>query len=199
VFINHGLLEVQRGELEFEGVGVEAEAGMTSDGTIRIMPDAELVLLTPATLLPGATVNGGGTLLLADTLSTPPGPQLITANVIVDGSFVVGGHTGIGSVTINGTYTQRADFLEGLFLNVGGSSACTAFDHLVVTGRAVLNEVSPDSFLTVSRLDGCNPSPGQRFTILQAAPVVGTFTDVEGVAPEFALSYTPTSVVLTGT
>jgi hypothetical protein len=74
-----------------------------------------------------------------------------------------------------------------LLIEVAGPSSA---DQLIINGVATMGGT-----LTVSTIKGCEPVPGQSFTILAAAAVKGTFDQVN-VPANLEVTYTPASVVL---
>jgi outer membrane autotransporter protein len=152
------------------------------------------------------TVNGGA-LQIGDAAN--PGATLTSASPVdVVGGMLVGNGTLIGSATIEKggalapgaatpittlTVTGNATFNAGSFYNVN-VNATGQSDLLKVGGAAALGG-------TVQVLpQGSGFAPLTQYTILTAASVAGTFTNVNvpgGVFLVPSLSYTPDSVLLT--
>lgn len=82
------------------------------------------------------------------------------------GTVAPGNPTGV--LTIAGDYTQ--DRLGVLEIELGGLTAGTDYDQLVITGQADLNGT-----LSVSSVNTFVPALGNRFQLLTAANISGTF------------------------
>lgn len=137
-----------------EAAGLDVQAGSLFDhraGTARF-----------ATVqLPG----GAATYRLA-------GGTLETA--AINGSFTATGGilspgTSPALVPLTGTYTQLAG--GTLHMELGGTDVGTSYDRLAVTGNATLNGT-----LSAEWINGYTPSYGERFRILTAASISGTFS-----------------------
>ncbi len=128
------------------------------------------------------------------------GAGSITGNVLVGGKttgiFSPGdaNKAGIFKIT-GGSYKQSAT--GKLTTAIGGTTVGTQYSQLQVngTGTATLNGT-----LAAPLLAAYVPPVGQTFTVLTASSVTGTFTNTTiaiNSSEHFAISYTPTSVVLT--
>ena len=105
---------------------------------------------------------GTGSLDPGETLSLDSGDSLVgsgtlSANLTNGGTVSPGESPGI--ITVDGDYTQDADGV--LEIELGGASAGTGYDQLVVTGSAILHGT-----LTVSLYEGFIPTLGQVFDII---------------------------------
>ncbi len=132
------------------------------------------------------SVSKGGTLMGTGTVG------ILTVDA---GGILAPGHSpgcmNSGNFTLVGTYQVQ----------IGGTTACTEYDQMKVTGTVTLNDsgVPPVAgTLDVSRFNGFKPSKGQTFTIIDndaADAVTGTFANlpegatftVDGYV--FAISY----------
>ena len=86
---------------------------------------------------------------------------------VTGGSVAPGNSPGVLNVT--GAYVQSS---EGtLVIEIGGTTAGTQFDQLIVGGTATL-----DGTLLVTLTDGFSPLAGDQFDILSATGLLGTFS-----------------------
>ena len=109
-------------------------------------------------LLPGSSLSGGGT---------------IAANVI-SAATTSPGNGNPGTLTIDGHFTQYGD---GVFdVQIGGLTAGSQFDQLVVTGTATLAGT-----LNISLINGFTPQKGNSFPIVTYASPSGEFTAYSGL------------------
>jgi hypothetical protein len=86
-------------------------------------------------------------------------------------------------------YSQASSGTLGI--DLGGSATCSAVDRPQIDGRAALSGT-----LNIVRMDGCKPSPGQRFTILTFASRSGDFGQVQGLGDDLRREDTETSITL---
>jgi len=143
------------------------------------------------------TINlGGGTLDPGDTLILDAGDSLIgsgtlDSNLVNAGTVSPGASPGI--ITVDGDYTQES--LGTLAIELGGTTAGTDYDQLVVTGVATL-----DGTLDASLIPGFTPSAGQNFTIMTYASHTGEFDTLNLPSLsgdlEWVLEYGPTALLL---
>ncbi len=160
------------------------------------------LLLTAADTLTGLTTVSGGELIVGDAAhggaSLGGGASVLTGALLrghgtiagnVANSGVVAPGASIGTLTVNGNYTQAANGV--LFTEISP----TVNSVLAVRGSASLAgtlAVLPDSGLY---------TPYSRYTLVTAANgVTGTFTNVDNLAPNivgFSISYLPNSVIAT--
>jgi len=143
------------------------------------------------------TINlGGGTLDPGDTLILDAGDSLIgsgtlDSNLVNAGTVSPGASPGI--ITVDGDYTQES--LGTLAIELGGTTAGTDYDQLVVTGVATL-----DGTLDASLIPGFTPSAGQNFTIMTYASHTGEFDTLNLPSLsgdlEWVLEYGPTVLLL---
>jgi T5SS/PEP-CTERM-associated repeat protein len=144
------------------GVGNRAAGTLTlaNGGTVQ----SPLV-----TVVPLGTMNGSGT---------------IVGSVLSDGQINPG--NGAGTMTVTGNFTQ---LLGSVNIEIGGPSAGTDYDQLVVNGLSTLGGT-----LNVSLINGYNPANGQ-FVIFQGGTVAGAFA-VENLPAGFSISYEADRVVI---
>jgi hypothetical protein len=142
-------------------------------------------------ILTGAVNINSGTYL---------GAGSITGNVKVGGVKVgallsVGDAGKAAQMKVTGAYTETAN--GKLSTGIGGTTVATQYSQLKVTAAATLNGT-----LAAPLLGTFVPTVGETFTVLSAASITGTFTNTTipiNSSEDFAISYTPTSVVLTVT
>jgi hypothetical protein len=155
----------------------------------------------------GGIFNNGGTLAVTDstlsgnnggfgggiynrTADTSGGTLTIT-NSTLSGNTASGAGSGIyndamlavrGLVTIDGDYFQTAD--GRLDVRIGGLTAGTDYDQLVVNGFATL-----DGTLTLTLTNGYQPQPGDQFQPLLFGSGSGTFAQYTGDSGGFSFLY----------
>ena len=136
----------------------------------------------------GATINAaGGTINVSGTFSVLGGSVTVgTLNVLAGGALTgTGTITGNvnnsagtvlpgaspGILTINGNYVQGPSGVLGI--DIGGTTAGTQYDQLIVSGNASLGGT-----LSASLIGGFVPPPGSTYTFIQAGGVSGTFSTI---------------------
>ncbi|MEX0676404.1 MAG: autotransporter-associated beta strand repeat-containing protein [Pirellulales bacterium] len=131
------------------------------------------------------TVTAGGTL---------GGTGTITGNVTNQGTVAAG--NSIGTLSVNGNFTQAAAGSMQVEINDGGSTPGVNNDLVDVSGTATLN----GGMLTVSAAPGTYIA-GTQFTFLEANSVVGTFDGISANLPSAfqmaVLGYTSNSAYFT--
>lgn len=122
------------------------------------------------------------------------GSGTLRAPFVTVGRAVVapGGVDNLGTLTIDGNLIMTS--ASALFVDAGRSGA----DKLAATGIVSLSDgTNPGASLVMNKAKGAAPRHGQRFTIVEAGQVMGTFGQIysfQGVLrPE--LTYTDTSVI----
>ncbi|MEX2310757.1 MAG: PEP-CTERM sorting domain-containing protein [Pirellulales bacterium] len=148
-------------------------------GTLDILPGATVtvaqntILFTNGTLaLMGGTldspgiVNNGSFDFLSGTLHAGN----FLGNLVNEGGSLAPGHSA-GRTSIFGDYTQQTDAV--LDIEIGGISFGSEYDHVEVTGTAVL-----DGVLQLSLINPFVPNGGHVFGILEAGALSGAFTNV---------------------
>jgi hypothetical protein len=131
-----------------------------TDGTTTV--DGVLTIIDPFHSGAALSVNGG----------VLNGAGVINGNVVNAAEVDPGDPLGI--LTINGNYTQTA--AGTLSIEIGGRSAGNQYDRLAVSGMATL-----DGTLSVTLLNGFQPSPGDTFAVLTFGAHSGTFSEYEGL------------------
>ena len=139
---------------------------------------------------------GGGSLTSGETLTLSAGASLVGTGT-VNGDLENGGEVSPGSspglITVSGDYTQTADGL--LTMELGGLTAGTQFDQLVVEGSANLA-----GDLVVTLIDPFAPQAGDQFMILTYASRSGQFDAVTlptlTAGLEWETEYTDSGLIL---
>jgi hypothetical protein len=171
-----------------------------SSGTANFLNDASTGALSNSgtlTIASGVTLTVSGNYTQATSSSTTYlyGGTLAATNVNLNGGIFyglgtvdlgggtftnasllilgLGGSTGV--LTINGNYTQTA--AGRLWVKIGGDTAGTQYDQLAVSGTATLN-----GSLSVTDVNGFNPTSGSTFQVLTCGSRSGTFssTNIDG-------------------
>jgi YD repeat-containing protein len=173
-FNNTGTVEVQAGTLRFTGVYTQTAGNTTLNGGTLASTNA---LNLPTTLnIQGGSLGGIGT---------------VTANVVNAGQVSPGASSGI--LNISGSYTQTAAGV--LNIEIGGLTAGTEFDRLIITGSTTLNGT-----LTISLIGGFVPGAGNTFQVMTFGSRSGTFTTINGLdlgsGRSLQVQYNATNVTL---
>jgi hypothetical protein len=194
-------------------VGRPSHPGTTKvlGGTVHILSNASTDSFTNAggtvTISPGTTFalmaggfsqSAGTTFLNGATLSLPTGYSLGVTGGVFDGWGTVNGNVSVaggqlavagngytGTLTVNGNYTQTS--AGQLFLDIGGNTAGTQFDQLVISGTATL-----DGSLAVTFINGFTPASGS-WNILTFASLSGTFSNTS-IGDGASITYDATDV-----
>ena len=113
-----------------------------------------------------------------------------------ESSELLEGFMQLGALTISGNYAQSAG--GSLFLEIGGLTAGTEFDRLLIGGSATLAGT-----LNLSLVNGFVPNLGATFPVLTFASRTGTFTTVTGTSiaagKQVTAGYNAADVTLTVT
>ncbi len=124
------------------------------------------------TVASGATLINNNTLTSTGTFNnngTYKGEGIFAGSVFTNSGFVAPGQspgcTVFGAGYNNGGGTET--------IEIGGTTVCTQYDRLQVTGTATLSGT-----LDVQLFGGFNPSCGQSFTIMTSTAISGTFATV---------------------
>ncbi|HKB36124.1 MAG TPA: hypothetical protein VKD72_06700 [Gemmataceae bacterium] len=132
------------------------------------------VVFSAGTSTVGGTISASGGVTIQSGAAIT-GAATITANVTNSGTIHVGGGPGVaGRLTINGNFTQTST--GALNVELGGLTAGSQFDQLVVSGSASLAGT-----LNVSRLNGFTPSTGDSFQAITFGSRSGTFSTITGL------------------
>jgi hypothetical protein len=152
------------------------------------------------------TQSGGSTLLDGATLTVSAGHKIdVQQNTTfsglgtVNGDFsnaanlIVGGSGTAGVLTVNGNYTQTST--GTLSIDIGGPSAGTQYDQLVIAGTG--HSATLSGTLTLTLVNGYTPAHGTNFTIMTYPSESGDFAtkNLGGLssATVGATSYTATA------
>jgi fibronectin-binding autotransporter adhesin len=158
----------------------------------------------------GDTILSGGKLLANNTNVGSGGSATGSGAVTVSGGILGGNGTIAGQVTVNSgaiapgnsagklTLDSGVTFASGsagFNVEIGGTSAGTTYDQLVVGGAA---DLTAGGALNVSLINGfSDPTTATDFTILTAAGgVTGTFTNLSFPDANWTVTYLPNSIVL---
>ena len=163
-FTNNGTVEVAAGSLVF----------------LRDIDNGENAVID----LAGGSLDPGDTLTLGSDDSLV-GSGTLSANLVNGGTVSPGASP--GKITVDGDYTQN----EGgtLDIQLGGTTAETGYDQLVVTGTATM-----EGTLNVSLINDFTPQVGQEFSIITHTTGTGEFDTVNlptltgGLSLEIAFS-----------
>ena len=167
------------------------EALTLAGGTLNLGMTSADVSTIPLLTLTGGVLGGPGTVnvatlnLLAGVLN---GTGTIVGNVTNTGGTVAPGASP-GTLTINGDYMQGSG--GTLAVEIGGTTAGTQYDQLVVTGNATLGGT-----LNVALVNGFVPASGGSFTVVQTGGTVsGVFAATNAPAAQpMTTSYLASSV-----
>ena len=133
------------------------------------------------TLLNGGTISGSPFNIAGGGLS---GNGTISGSVTNSGQCSPGASP--GTLTINGNYTQLPTAV--LNIEIGGLTAGSQFDRLIVTGAATLNGT-----LRVTRVNGFQPGAGNSFQVMTFASRSGNFSNLNGSTINEDLAFTGTA------
>jgi hypothetical protein len=163
-FVNTGTVEVRTGQVAFGRTYTQSAGSL---------------------LLTGGTISALGTLdIQGGGLS---GTGAVTANVRNAGAVGMG--AGVGTLTIAGDYTQLP--AGQLTIRLGGVSAGTQYDQLIVSGPAQL-----DGTLTLVLVNGFTPAAGTVFTVMTYGAQAGSLAIAGGGQP-YTASYAATGLAIT--
>jgi len=144
------------------GTTTTMDIPFTNNGTVTVVA-GELVFK-----MSGGTFDPGDTLTLGNGESLV-GSGTLAANLVNGGTVSPG--VSPGRITVDGDYTQLESGL--LIIELGGTTADTEYDQLVVTGTATMHGT-----LTVTILPGFTPQAGDTFFIIDHVTGTGTFDTV---------------------
>src|SRR5262249_28801344 len=126
------------------------------------------------------------TLLAGGTLAAPlvdlqggllQGSGLINGSVRNDATVAVGFEGLPGALVVVGDYTQGGTGV--LVMQLGGYEPGVTHDHLVISGKAVL-----DGRFVLTVLDDFFANPGDLFTLVEFGEREGEFADYAGLDPK---------------
>ena len=169
-------------------------SGLTLTGGTLNLLETSSFSGRPLTLA-GGTLGGGGTVSLSGTTL-----DILTGGVLTGSRTIIGDVNNLagivmpgaspGTLTINGNYVQGS--AGTLAAELGGSTAGTQYDQLIVTGTASLGGA-----LDVTLVNGFLPVDGETFTVVQAGTISGTFaTSSLPAGTTLTTAYTTSSVNL---
>jgi hypothetical protein len=148
---------------------------LTNAGTVMIQAGGTLNNLTGSTYAQTA-----GKTIVAGTLNSVPAVQIQGGTLVGDGNIIGNvnntgggiqpGSLGMGTLTINGNYTQGSG--GTLIIGLGGTGSGD-FGVLNVTGM-----VTKDGTVDFTALNGFTPTTGDDFTFLLFGADPGNFSDI---------------------
>jgi hypothetical protein len=139
------------------GAQLTSAADITVSGGTLVLSDGGLVhSASDVTIQSGGTLNGLGSVTID------------AGALVVAGTLNVGGVTTIGTLQVNGNYTQTS----GGTLNIELQSSSN-YDRLQVSGAASLAGA-----IVVTGLNGYRPAPGLTFYVITAGSTSGSFDSV---------------------
>jgi hypothetical protein len=170
-FTNNGLMLASNGAtLYFSGTGAITNSG----GTLH-------VLATSLIKGDGGITQTAGTIDLdGGNMNFPLGVDLNGGQLIGNGTFtgpirndggIVGPGHSPGKITLTGDYTQGAT--GTLNIEIGGTTAGTGYDQLVVSGIATLGGT-----LSITAINGFQPAVGDVYTLITAGSFSGSFATI---------------------
>jgi hypothetical protein len=189
VFTNTGKLTVSA----LQGLSVSG-GDLTNSGTVTLASFATVNVSGGYTQTGGTTKVAGGIVTVGTQVDvaggTLSGPGTINGNLLNAAKVAVGATNAPGTLTVTGAYTQTS--AGTLTVQVGGTTAGSGFDQLVVSGGATLGGT-----LTVTLIKGFVPTSGETFPGVTFASATGAFTTVNGTgASKFTVQDNPTNVTL---
>ena len=183
-FNNTGRVNVQSGTLSLAAGTNSATISVSSGATLNF---AGSYTLTSASIISGsgAVAFSAGTTIVAGRIAASTitvqsgaaitGAATLNGAVTNSGTIHVGGGPGVaGTLTINGSFTQTSTGV--LNVEVGGTTAGSQFDQLIINGSANLGGT-----LNVSLLNGFVPAPGNSFPVLLFNASSGAFATITGL------------------
>ncbi len=151
---NFNAVEIASGTVTFSGANTYSGTTTVSGGTLLVQNATGNATGTSA-----VAVNNGGTL----------GGNGAVGDVAVSGGGTVAPGTSAGRLTVNGNYAQAG----ALAIEIGGTTAGTQHDQLVVSGQATLGGT-----LNLSLISGFMPSVGDTFQIITSGSATGNFATI---------------------
>ncbi len=162
------------------GITVPATVWQTFDGSSFTVDTSHVTLTNLGNLKLGAFYNLGGSLtfttsgLITGAVDVPDGVKLTGTGTItgdVSNSGIISPGTSPGVINVGGSYEQSD---EGeLSIELGGTTAGTGYDQLLITGAASL-----DGDLEVTLIDPFEPAEGDSFNIMTFASRIDEFVSV---------------------
>jgi hypothetical protein len=170
-----GTFDVQSGT-----VNEDSSNGLTNAGTLTVEANSTLDTYGNYVETAGTTtVKGTGTLVNSSGAVTLQGGTLagsgtISGNVSNTGGTVSpGGTAAAGALTVTGNFTQGSGGTTSI--EIGGTTAGTQFDQLLISGTSTL-----DGALNLSFLSSFVPTNSNTFKVMTYASHSGTYASVNG-------------------
>jgi hypothetical protein len=160
-FNANGSLTLNHGSVIVDGGTLNANAPLLNDGGTASLVAGVLNAGTIGLVNGGAFNFNGGTLHVDN----------FNGDLVNQAGKLAPGHSA-GLTTISGDYTQQMNGV--LEIEVGGLTASSQFDMLVVSGSAVLGGT-----LRISLINGFVPQAGYSFDFLNWGNRAGTFTALQ--------------------
>ena len=163
--------------------------------SIDVHPTSILTATGGFTQQAGTTTLSGGTLAVGSSQVTLSGGTLTGSGTIAGNLFnaaIVSPGAPIGTLLVTGAYTQTSAGV--LNIDLGGATAGSAYDQLIVNGAVTL-----DGTLNVDEINGFAATNGESFQILISGSLTGDFATINGlVGPHELLvaNYASTGVTL---
>ena len=174
-FVNSGTAELKSGLLNFSG---GPPAGVMNTGSVIVDSGATFFIYggqyvqdEGSTILDDGTLWGGDITVLGGSVV---GTGTIVGEVVNSGQIIAGGSGTSGVLGVSGNYTQTAS--GALDLDIGGTTAGSKYDQLVVSGAAMLA-----GNVDVSLIDGFQPALGETFVPLTFGSSSGNFAFYNGI------------------
>jgi hypothetical protein len=162
----------------------------TNQGAIEITNSFAVAYNAALQVPSGTLTNSGSGTITALGGTTPGGTRTIFGIVDNQGTIAIAPGAAY-TLTINGSLTNSGT----LALDLGGTTAGTTYDQLVVTGAANLGGA-----LDVGTFSGFQPNIGNSFTVITRGSGTGGFATINVPPPSSGAwnnpLYNPTSVVL---
>lgn len=178
---------VQSGTLRVNGALTSPLVTVQNSGTLQVngtLTSSSVTVQSGGALVSNGMVTGPVTINNGGTLS---GTGAITGTVAMAGTIAPG--ASIGTLTINGNYTQAAGSVYNVEVNTAPASDLIKVNgNATIAGGTVNVLAAPGTYLI-----------GQRYTILTASGgVTGHYAALTDNSPfvDFALSYDPNTVYL---
>jgi hypothetical protein len=177
-WLNLGTVNVEQGVLN---LSTAANSGMLTVAPGTSLGANSYIQNAGSTVLNGGTLNGDTYSINAGALT---GTGTIDASVSNGGQLIPGGTGASGVLTINGTYTQTAN--GALDIDIGGTTAGSQYDQLVVSGTASLGGA-----FNIATLGSFATALGNTFQVLTFGSPVGNFRAYNGTSLASGLFLAP--------
>jgi hypothetical protein len=131
------------------------------------------------TMTRGDTTIQGGMVTVGDLFDIHGGIVYGYGSAVITGNVANAGFLSVGTLTVDGNYTQSASGVVSL-----GLRSATDFDQLVITGFATLGGT-----LSTHNANGYQPQPGDELQVVQFGAGTGTFAEIQTSTPLFGVLY----------